>query len=331
MHVGIVGRSPSNPQAPPGRTRPATQACDRTGQARAYHRAVRLAYNTNGLAHHRLDDALALVADLGYEGVALTLDVGHLDPATASAAEVERVARRCDALGLAVAVETGARFVLDPRRKHFPTLMEEAADDRERRVAFLARCGAIARDLGARVVSIWAGAAPDSAVGDARDGDADEALWSRLVDGVVALLERTDDLGVRWCFEPEPGMFVERPAGYLELVRRLAARGHGGAGGRGALGLTLDVGHLLCTGDVPVSARIEELAAHLEHVHLDDIAGGVHEHRMLGEGDLDLAATLDALDRVGFEGLAAVELSRDSHRGAWAAREALVRLRAATT
>jgi hypothetical protein len=41
---------------------------------------LRLAFNTNGLAHHRLDDAIDLLADLGYDGVALTPDVQHLDP-----------------------------------------------------------------------------------------------------------------------------------------------------------------------------------------------------------------------------------------------------------
>jgi sugar phosphate isomerase/epimerase len=65
------------------------------------------------------------------------------------------------------------------------------------------------------------------------------------------------------------------------------------------------------------------------HVHLDDIADGVHEHKMFGEGDLDLPEALGALREVGFTGLAAVELSRDAHRGAQAAEEAMGHLRRA--
>jgi sugar phosphate isomerase/epimerase len=50
---------------------------------------------------------------------------------------------------------------------------------------------------------------------------------------------------------------------------------------------------------------------------------------MFGEGELDLSETLGALSEIGFEGMAAVELSRDSHRGAAAAAEAMQRLLAA--
>ena len=41
---------------------------------------MRLGYNTNGLAHHRLTDAIELLADEGYQSVAITLDAGALDP-----------------------------------------------------------------------------------------------------------------------------------------------------------------------------------------------------------------------------------------------------------
>ena len=57
--------------------------------------ALRYAYNTNGLTCHRLDDALSFLADTGYAGVALTLDVVHLDPLASDAfAQAERVRAR---------------------------------------------------------------------------------------------------------------------------------------------------------------------------------------------------------------------------------------------
>jgi sugar phosphate isomerase/epimerase len=119
--------------------------------------SLRYAYNTNGLTSHRLDDALALLADCGYDGVALTLDVAHHDPFAADlSGRTAVLRRRLDALGLANVVETGARFLLDPRRKHHPTLVSPAAADRARRVAFLHTCVDVAADLGSEAVSFWA-------------------------------------------------------------------------------------------------------------------------------------------------------------------------------
>ena len=284
----------------------------------------RLGYNTNGLAHHRPVDALRLLAELGYEGVALTPDVGGLDPLAPDPQRVEDVGRWADELGLEIAIETGARFVLDARRKHFPTLLEDDAADRARRVDFLCRCVDLAQAVDGGLVSLWAGRAPDGSTGDgsAKASGETEVHWDRLCEGLRRVLDHGRSRGVQIAFEPEPGMFVERPSGYLELLERLGSEGE-------ELGLTLDVGHLLCTGDLPVAKKIRELAPRLVHVHLDDIAGGVHEHRMFGEGDLDLGEALSALLEVGYDGMAAVELSRDSHRGAAAAGEALGHLRAA--
>ena len=54
---------------------------------------LRYAYNTNGLQSHRLEDAATLLADLGYDGIALTLDHMHLDPEQHGASEARAVAR----------------------------------------------------------------------------------------------------------------------------------------------------------------------------------------------------------------------------------------------
>src|SRR5579883_735574 len=97
-----------------------------------------LGYNTNGFAHHRLDDAIDILAGLGYGGVALTPDVHHLNPFEPDfPGRAAAVRDRLGRYGLRCVVETGARFLLDPTRKHQPTLLSPAAADRDRRAASL--------------------------------------------------------------------------------------------------------------------------------------------------------------------------------------------------
>lgn len=284
----------------------------------------RLGYNTNGLAHHRLADSMRLVAELGYEGLAITPDVGQLDLFRLDATEIADARRWAEELGLELAIETGARFLLDARRKHYPTLLEDEADQRRRRVDFLVRSIDLGGELGASVLSLWAGRAPAGEVcedEDLPDGRRAE-LFDRLAAGLEIVLDHARGADMDVAFEPEPGMFVERPAGYGRLLEHMGD-------GAERLGLCLDVGHLVVTGDLPTGAVIRDWAPRLVHVHLDDAVRGTHEHRMFGEGELDLPGTLAALAEVGFDRLAAVELSRHSHRGAEAAAEALQHLWAA--
>src|SRR5579872_5821992 len=109
---------------------------------------MRFGYNTNGFAHHRLEDALEIIAELGYESVAITLDQHHLNPfepdLVGRTAEVRRILQR---LGLRCVIETGARFLLDARRKHWPTLVSADKAAVERRMDFLRLAIDVAQDL----------------------------------------------------------------------------------------------------------------------------------------------------------------------------------------
>ena len=274
---------------------------------------LRFAYNTNGAANHRLGDALALIAEAGYDGVALTLDHHHLDPyAPDLSGRAETLARRLEELGLGVVIETGARYLLDPRVKHEPTLVSPEPEGREKRLGFLYRCIEVAAATNAEAVSFWAGVP--------REGvDRDEAYrW--VVEGVTKVVERAETRGVVAALEPEPGMLVETLDDYVGVAREVAG-----------LKLALDTGHCLVTGERDPAEAVREFAGSTGTVSIEDMRRGVHEHLPFGEGEMDVPAVLRALEEVGFEGLVCVELSRESPRAHAAIPEALNFLRGATS
>ena len=275
---------------------------------------LRYAYNTNGASNHRLDDALALIAEAGYDGVALTVDHHHFDPFEAAfdrrAAELDRRLRE---LGLGLVVETGARFLLDPRRKHEPTLISPEEDGRRRRIDFLTRCIDVCAACNGEAVSLWAGRL--------REGvEPDEARrW--LLEGLNEVAELAAKRGVVACVEPEPGMAIETLDDWLAVRAQLDDPQ--------ALRLALDVGHCLVTQEREPAAAVREFAPQLGTVSIEDMRRGEHIHRPFGQGDLDLPDTLAALREVDFDKLVCVEYSRESPRAHETIPEAIMTLRAA--
>ena len=258
--------------------------------------SLRYAYNTNGAASHRLDDALRLIADSGYDGVALTLDHHHHDPfADDWEAASERLARRLGDLRLGCVTETGARYLLDPRQKHEPTLVTADADGRARRVAFLNRAIDIAAILNAEAVSFWAGVP--------KPGVDREAARGWLSDGLERVLDHAEARGVVAAFEPEPGMLIETVAEYADLAER-----------HPRLTLALDTGHCLVTQDIEPDEAVRAYRDRLGTVAIEDMRRGDHTHLPFGQGDMDVPAVLRALRHVSFDRLVCVDLSRESPR-----------------
>ncbi|MEU9210921.1 sugar phosphate isomerase/epimerase family protein [Streptomyces sp. NPDC048415] len=269
---------------------------------------LRFGYGTNGLTDLRLDDVLSLLADLGYEGVGLTLDHMHLDPlAPDLAARTRKVGHRLAALGLGVTVETGARYVLDPRRKHGPSLLDRDPDDRVRRMDLLIRAVRVAADLGAHAVHCFSGVTP-------ADTDEDTA-WKRLAEALTPVLDAATLAGVPLAVEPEPGHLLASLADFHRLRRAL--------GDPAALGLTLDIGHCQCLEPLPPADCVRAAAPWLRHVQIEDMRRGIHEHLPFGDGEIDFPPVLEALADTGYQALTVVELPRHSHAGPHFAEESL--------
>ncbi|MBT2397190.1 sugar phosphate isomerase/epimerase [Streptomyces sp. ISL-100] len=276
---------------------------------------IRFGYGTNGLTDLRLDDALALLADLGYDGVGLTLDHMHLDPLAAElSARTRQVGRRLSQLGLAVTIETGARYVLDPRRKHGPSLLDPDPQGRAARAELLVTAVRVAADLGAHAVHCFSGVTPD--------GTSPDTAWQRLTESLAPVIEAAATAGVPLAVEPEPGHLLATLADFHHLRRTL--------GDPSPLGLTLDIGHCQCLEPSSPADCVREAAPWLRHVQIEDMRRGVHEHLPFGDGEIDFPPVLDALAATGYQGLTVVELPRHSHAGPDLAERSLDFLRKAT-
>jgi inosose dehydratase len=134
--------------------------------------------------------------------------------------------------------------------------------------------------------------------------------WKRFADGVELAVARCRERGYDPTFHHETGTMVEA-VWEIEKVLELTS-----------IGLCLDTGHLLLGGGDPVRA-MRDWKARINHMHLKDARQSVVDKIIqeaaplpeiwkrkafcrLGEGDLDIAAVLDAL-RDGYSGWLVVE------------------------
>jgi sugar phosphate isomerase/epimerase len=269
-------------------------------------------YNTNGFADHRLEDTIKILAEVGYGGLALTADYHTIDPLADHWRErARRIDRKLRDAGMGVVIETGARFILDIRRKHQPTLLDPDRHNALDRLHFLEACIRLAADLDADCVSYWSG----TPVGDSPP----KIHMARLVEACLRLCDFAEGRRVRLAFEPEPGMFIDTMDKFAEL--------HGKVN-RPNFGLTLDVGHLQCNGELPIGDHIQRWMDSLWNVHIEDMRRGKHEHLMFGEGEIDFPHVMNTLREIGYQRGVYVELSRHSHDAVEAAKKSLAFLKA---
>lgn len=136
--------------------------------------------------------------------------------------------------------------------------------------------------------------------------DLDTRAWRTLLSNLDAITLRANERGRSVTLHPHVGTVVERRA---EVERVL---------GECSVPLCLDTGHLLVGGTDPL--WLSRFAApRISHVHLKDVdvalAGAVREgrtsyteavgdglYRPLGQGDIDIAGVIRALEDSGYEG-----------------------------
>ncbi|MFB6163965.1 MAG: sugar phosphate isomerase/epimerase family protein [Haloarculaceae archaeon] len=259
---------------------------------------VDLAFSTNAYTEFALPEAVRRIGECGYAGVELLGDEPHAFFPAWTDADREALADALAEAALTVAnvnANTAMGYYDDAPPSAFFEPSVITADDaaREWRVEYTKRAIDLADAVDAPAVCL--------ATGRPLPGNPPECAREHLLDSLAEILDYGEPRDVRVGIEFEPELLVECTDEALALIEAV---------GRESLGVNLDVGHAAVSGE-DLAESVRRCAGRLTGLHLEDIAGGIggkHYHLPPGEGDLDFRAIFDALDDVGYDGFATLEL-----------------------
>lgn len=216
-----------------------------------------------------------------FRGVELVLTASMLERAADS--RYWRAARdEFHAQGLAFRnVHLGSPFLMGPE-SHRPGLSSLEETGRKRKAMAVAKAVMTASFLDCPAVCLTtglpeAGADPEAQI---------EALRAE-----IAVLVRGLPAGMRLYVEQEPEHVIHGAAQMKALSDAFP----------GTLLLNFDVGHSHVIAE-DIGAMLRDLGPRLANIHLEDIEGRVHAHKLYGEGDVDFPAIFAALHDIGYRG-----------------------------
>jgi sugar phosphate isomerase/epimerase len=255
---------------------------------------VRLAFSTNAFKKNTLDEAIGVIGDIGYAGVELMADLHHAYPPAMDANRLAHTKEHLAARKLPVS-NVNAFTLFACGDTYHPTWIESDPKKRQQRIDHTLSCINLASEFGARTISLQPGG---PLIG--RDLSRDDAA-DLFAEGITQVLPRAKEKDLILAIEPEPGLFIENAAEYLEFKNRFFKN-------ESAVQMNCDLGHLFCVGDDPADV-LRKHADQIAHVHLEDIGKNrVHQHLTPGKGVIDFPEIFRALDDIHYDGWVTVEL-----------------------
>ena len=247
---------------------------------------MKIAYGTYAMPQTPLEEAIPILADLGYEGVEICLSPKHIGsmPDELDPARRRRLRDLLQQHGLGIPALFMLNHVLqDVPGKHRATL------EHTRRVA------ALSRDLGMGEDPVLA-----MSIGG------QSASWEAQRQPIVEKLQDYDRVareeGFLLAGEGHCGAAVDRSERALWVFETVDSP---------RIGLHFDIVHFYLAGET-VEDSVRQLVPITLHTHITDARkhpDGSHDLLLLGHGDLDSTAYMKAMHQAGWTGFITLEVS----------------------
>lgn len=277
---------------------------------------MKLAFSTNGYLRLSFAETCKRLSKIGYKGVEIMADVPHAWPAYLLPEQKQALRDALASNGLSISnINSFMMHAISDRRQHywFPSWIEPDLNYRRVRVDHTKRALTLAKELGAQCITTEPG-------GPVEVGASWQGALKTFLEEIKPVAEHAEKEGVLLLVEPEPALLIETAEQFEEFMHHIDSP---------AVGLNFDIGHQFCVGEDPAES-VRRLARWIKHVHLEDIAGSrVHHHLIPGEGAIDFASVLKALQEIQYNGWVTIELypyTEDPDYAAKTARERILKI-----
>ena len=255
---------------------------------------IQLAFSTNAFKKNTFEEALRAIAGIGYTAVELMADLHHAYPPIMTPARTAAIKALLAELKLTVS-NVNAFTLFACGDTYRPTWIEDSAAERKRRVEHTLGGIRLAADFDCQTISLQPGG---PMIGSTMTR-AEAAR--RFAEGLEQCVPLAKEKNVTLAIEPEPGLFIQTAAEYLEFKNAHFKN-------EPAIQMNCDCGHLFCCGEDPAEV-IRNHAEHVRHIHIEDIGvNRVHQHLTPGKGAMDFPAIFEAVDKAGYKRPVTVEL-----------------------
>lgn len=256
---------------------------------------MKLAFSSNAYLNYNFPEAAKRIAQAGYSGIEIMADVPHAWPAYLLPEQKADIRQHLELNQLQISNINAFMMnaINDHRQKYWhPSWIEPYPPYRQVRIDHTRRALDLAKELGAPCITTEPGGPLEP------DQTFEEGL-QLFCESLRPVADHAQAIGIPLLIEPEPGLLIETAAQYEQFA---TVFNHSG------IGLNFDIGHMYCVKDDPATA-IRQLARHIRHVHLEDIAATrVHHHLVPGEGAIDFAPIIQALQEINYQGWITIEL-----------------------
>ena len=253
---------------------------------------MKLAYSTNAFKRYSLNEAIRMIAEIGYEGIELLCDTPHAYPPAFHDKEIYSFKNQIAKFRLDIS-NLNAFTLYSISDVYHPSWIEDDKASRELRITHTINCIKLAKKIGVKNLSTE----PGGPLSESKTNI--KYLENLFMEGLNRVVPIAEQENIIILIEPEPNLLLENSNQFLNFIENLSTDN---------VRLNFDIGHFYCVGEDPTDL-IYKLSEYIEHFHLADIASNrIHNHLIPGEGSINFRSVFKAIEAIGYKGFVTVEL-----------------------